>query len=444
MNQNSLFDKGGKGGKDALPAKRSLLDDVRVRLVLSVLGAVVCWVIVTIAVQPGTTVTLTNVPVDFSYDSTSYTSKGLSIVNAPSQLVSLTVSGDGYTIGDMTADDFVVYPDYSSVMSSGEKNLRLRVRCLSADADSISVTIAGASTTVKVVFDMVEEKILPINIIKKDVTIEEGYILYGTAATAEEVTLSGPSGELDNIVSCEAEVSYRDEMNSTQTVQARLRFLDENGKEITFDYVTADRDTVDVTMTVYKLAELPVTVNFINKPQNFDDSVLQYVLSQDTLTVAGPEAAIDALSTLSIGTIDLSTFMLNKVYDMPVSLPNGIVCQENISTITVSFDCSQLATQTFNLPPECVQVVNLPATYALTVESQRLMNVVLCGPKDALEALTAEQVVAQINANNFSIVMGQQNIACSIYVPSDGRIFALGNYMVQCRIEANTGTSEPD
>jgi hypothetical protein len=69
---------------------------------------------------------------------------------------------------------------------------------------------------------------------------------------------------------------------------------------------------------------------------------------------------------------------------------------------------------------------------------------VLCGPRDALEALTAEQVVAQINANNFSIVMGQQNIACSIYVPSDGRIFALGNYVVQCRIEANTGTEAAD
>jgi hypothetical protein len=136
--------------------------------------------------------------------------------------------------------------------------------------------------------------------------------------------------------------------------------------------------------------------------------------------------------------------MLNKVYDMPVSLPSGIVCQENISTITVSFDCSQLTTMTFNLPPECVQVVNLPVTYALTVESQRLMNVVLCGPRDALEALTAEQVVAQINANNFSIVMGQQNIACSIYVPSDGRVFALGNYVVQCRIEANTGTDDAD
>ena len=34
-----------------------------------------------------------------------------------------------------------------------------------------------------------------------------------------------------------------------------------------------------------------------------------------------------------------------------------------------------------NLPNTCVQVVNLPSTYQLTVQTERLMNVTLCGPK---------------------------------------------------------------
>jgi YbbR domain-containing protein len=440
MNQNNSSGKFGvkiTGKKTEVPQKKSFLEDRRIRLLCSVLLAVLCWVIVTIVVQPGTTITIYGVPVDFSYDATSYTSKGFSIVSAPTQTVNLTVSGDGYTIGDMTSDEFVVYPDYSSVVSSGEKNLRLRVRCLSSDADSISVSIASANNTVKVVFDKIEEKTIPIDIIKKDITIQEGYILYSSAATADSITLSGPSGELDRIVSCKAEVSYRGEMHSTETVGTTLHYYDKNGNEVDLEYVTADREAVDVTLTVYKLAELPVTVNFINTPQNFDESVLRYTLSQETLTVAGPESAINALGTLTVGTIDLSTFALEKTYDMPVTLPGGIVCQENIETITVSFDCSHLTTKTLNLPAECVQIINLPSSYQFTVESQRLMNVVLCGPEEALEALSVEQVVAQINANDFSIVIGQQNIACSIYVPSDGQIFALGNYIVQCRIENN-------
>ena len=111
------------------------------------------------------------------------------------------------------------------------------------------------------------------------------------------------------------------------------------------------------------MATLPVKVNFINAPRGFDNSVLSYALSCKQLKVAGPAEKIDALSTLSIGTIDLSTFSLNKVYEMPIELPTDIYLLDNISTITVSFDCSGLETKTMNLPSSCVQVVNQPARY---------------------------------------------------------------------------------
>ena len=55
----------------------------------------------------------------------------------------------------------------------------------------------------------------------------------------------------------------------------------------------------------------------------------------------------------------------------------------------------------------------------------------------ALETLTPEQVVIEIDADDFSVAIGQQNIACRLYVPSNGKIFALGSYVIQCKIESN-------
>ena len=133
----------------------------------------------------------------------------------------------------------------------------------------------------------------------------------------------------------------------------------------------------------------------------------------------------------------LSTFALDKVYEMPITLPSGIVSLDNVDNVTVSFNCSAMTTKTLNIPAENIEVVNLPSTYQLTVETERLMNVTLCGPASVLEGLTADQVVAQIDADDFAVSLGQQNIACSIYVPADGRIFALGSYTVQCRIQSN-------
>ena len=304
-------------------------------------------------------------------------------------------------------------------------------------ADNVTVTIDGSDNMVDVVFDVVEEKTLPIQVTTNYLKIADGYILYGTDISKETVTLSGPSTELSQVETCTAEVTYNGELTSPVTLDTSLRFYTRSGREVEFEYTTLETDSVEVTLQVYKLATLPVEVSFINAPRDFDPSVLVYSLSKKTLNVAGPESQIDRLSTLSVGTIDLSTFALDKVYEMPIELPSGIRLLDNISSITVSFDSSRLETKTMNLPASCVQVINLPSTYTLTVETERLMNVTLCGPAGSLEALNPEQVVIEIDADDFYVAIGRQNIACRLYVPANDKIFALGSYVVQCKIESN-------
>ena len=413
------------GTKPAIQHTKSILDDRRIRLLLAIVGAIVAWMVVTIVVQPGTTRTINNVPVDFTYDAAAYTSRGLSIVSAPEKYVSLKLSGDGYTIGSLTSSDFVVYPDWSGVRDSGEKTLHLQVRGVNTLLNGVSVSIEGGDNSVDVVFDVVEEKTVPITVTTNYLTIADGYILYGTAHSKETVT------------PCTAEVTHKGELTDSVTLDTALRFYTKSGSEVKFEYTNLEESSVEVTLEVYKMATLPVSISFINAPRNFDPSVLVYSLSKQTLNVAGPESQIEKLSTLSVGTIDLSTFALNKVYELPIELPGNIRLLDNISSITVSFDSSKLETKTMNLPASCVQVVNLPSTYTLNVQTERLMNVTLCGPAGLLDTLVPEQVVIEIDADDFYVAAGQQNIACRLYVPSNGKIFALGSYVIQCKIESN-------
>ena len=331
----------------------------------------------------------------------------------------------------------MVYPDWSGVRDSGEKTLHLQVRGVNTLLNGVSVSIEGGDNSVDVVFDVVEEKTVPITVTTNYLTIADGYILYGTELSKETVTLSGPSTEIDKVETCTAEVTHKGELTDSVTLDTALRFYTKSGSEVKFEYTNLEESSVEVTLEVYKMATLPVSVSFINAPRNFDPSVLVYSLSKQTLNVAGPESQIEKLSTLSVGTIDLSTFALNKVYELPIELPGNIRLLDNISSITVSFDSSKLETKTMNLPASCVQVVNLPSTYTLTVQTERLMNVTLCGPAGLLDTLVPEQVVIEIDADDFYVAAGQQNIACRLYVPANGKIFALGSYMVQCKIESN-------
>lgn len=417
-----------------------LLDNPRWRMVVAFLLAVIGWTVVTVGIQPGTDRTINHVPVDFSYDSGRYTVLGLSIVNDPSKTVSLKVYGNGSDIGGLTKEDFVVYPKYVGLKGAGAVNLSLGVKCIAqnVDTNNIKVNVHPANTEVRVVFDKIEEKKVPVRVKTENsvIDIAPGYVLQKSQAVPAEVVLKGPIGELEKITEAVATITSEEKLTRSTTITAPLNFVNEEGESVELVYVKPETTTVDVTLTVYKQAELPLTVSLINTPPEFDTGSLTYTLSQPTLQVAGPAAVIDNLSELSIGAIDLSTFSLDKVYEMSVNLPNGLVSLENVNHVTVNFQTGSMSTKTVNLSSESVQVVNMPDGYRLKVLSNRIRNVQLCGPKDILEGLTAESVVARINMDELNIVTGQQTIAVTIYVPADKRVFAMGNYSVSCQIES--------
>ena len=256
-------------GAKILHRRKQLLDDRRVRMLMAAFLAVVCWMIVTMVIQPNTDKVVYGVPVNFTYDSAKYTSQGLSIVNNPEYTVSLKVVGNGYVIGDLTKDDFVVYPNYSSV-KAGDATLRLKVICTNEAASNLTVTITPASTTVSVRFDTVEEKTVPINVVTKDLHTADGYTLYKTTAAPGEVTLSGPTSELETVTQAIAEVSTTQELNDTVTLTSDLTFADADGNPVQFTYVTPEQDTVDVTLHPFHLAVDLVT---FGKPGDISLSV---------------------------------------------------------------------------------------------------------------------------------------------------------------------------
>ena len=138
--------------------------------------------------------------------------------------------------------------------------------------NGVTVTIDGSDNMVDVVFDVVEEKTLPVTVTTNYLAISDGYILYSTEVSKDMVTLSGPSSELDSSV----------------TLATPLRFYTSGGTEVNFEYTELEESSVDVTLQVYKMATLPVNVSSINAPRDFDESVLVYELSRKQLKVAGP------------------------------------------------------------------------------------------------------------------------------------------------------------
>lgn len=418
---------------------KSLLDDRRFSVALSILLAVAMWMVVTMVINPNSTFTLYNVPVDFTYNSTSYTSKGLDIVNNPQKSVSLKLEGNGYDLSGLKSEDFVVYPDYSSVNGPGEVTLPLRV--LVRDSSSQVKATVNKDERVTVVFDAVEEKTFTVQVQASDLTIAEGYILQGTVASPSAVTVNGPASEVERIDRIVARVeasSDLENMSESKIKTVVLEAQDAQGQPLSLQYTTMDTTVVDVTINIYQTKELPLAVNFINVPEGFDLNTLNYTLSQETMVVSGRPETLESLTELAVSDFDLSTFELDKSYSLTVNLPKGVESKNNVKTITLNFDTTGLASRTMNVAN--IRTINLPDGYSVEVNDTKVANVTLIGPEEELAELSPSSVVATVDMSQSQVVAGTENLSASISVPSSSTIFAVGSYSVECSITVNSGS----
>lgn len=406
-------------------------------MLLALLCGFIAWTVVTVYVDPQGSVTVQDVPINYANSASTYTSQGLDIVEKRDiETVDVKVTGNSTIIGNIQNSDIMVYPSYAGVSGAGKVTLRLQARLVNTtDFPGNIECVVENPKTIDVFFDEVSEKALPITVDASAVSVADGYMLNKTTAVPAEITLRGPTTELDQVASVVATVPGDGELSDTTTVPATLELRDENGEPFTPQYTTMDSDTANVTLTIYQVRELPLVVDFIGTPTNFDTKSLKYSLSQDTLRVAGPARTVSALEELTVTDFDLAReFELGRDYQRLVELPAGIVSLDGVTSVTLSFDTEDMASTTLNISN--IKPINVPSNYEIEILSSLVSGVTLYGPADEIEAISADSVVAQIDCQSVNLTVGQQSIPVTIQIPSSTRVFATGSYTVQCEVVA--------
>lgn len=417
--------------------KRTIWDYPAVLWCAAVVCAVLAWLIVTMYFDQESDKTVTINTITYTYQSSTYTSLGLDIVETPDiSNVTVRIKGSGTIIGGIRESDIMVYPKYSTVRGAGTVTLELGARFITSDYDNLGIELTVENpATVTVVFDNVSEKTVRVTADTSQIAIADGFILNSVSSVPAEVTLTGPTSELEQIDSVVATVASEDKLDDSITLESALEMRDANGNAVTPQYTTMDSDTAAVTLNVLQVRELPLTVDFIGLPTGFDVSSLKYSLDRETLRVAGPARTISKLNELSVASLDLGqSFAFDRDYQLSVELPDGIVSQDGITTVTLTFDTTNMASTTLNVANTNIRVINIPSDVDVDVLTSRISGVTLYGPADEIEELSADSVLAQVDCQSISVTAGQQTLPVNIQVPSSSRIFAVGSYTVQCAI----------
>lgn len=238
---------------------KNLIYDNRFVLALSIIAAVIIWIVVAIQASPEDDRIIKDVPVKIEI-SNNVSNLGLQMFGNTDFTVEVKVHGKRYEVAEsvLTKDDISVVAKTNYVDSTGSQTLKLEVTAKDpskADYEIVSLS----QDSINVYFDYYKEgeyTLQPDVVYDGASYVTNGLIAETPVLSANTVKLSGPVTEMAKIKKVVARVTLNKKISATTTLDAEIIPLSEYGGKL--QYITVNDGLADITMTlpIYQRAEL--------------------------------------------------------------------------------------------------------------------------------------------------------------------------------------------
>ena len=259
--------------------------------VISVVIACIIWVVVAMNMKTDIPREIKEVPVTMDNQTSFITRMGLTIIGDESLFVDVTIEGQRLVVGSIKPEDIAVSVDLSSVNGAGNFSLPLVAENVSGKDFAIS---SISPSTVNLKFDRMVTKKFNVDVKMEGLVVpEEGYLMEEAVVSPTQVSVTGPDTDIAKIAKCVVSVDHEGSLTKTTAFTSDIVLLDKDGNKIETSGLTMDVKQAEVTVPILKTVDLPVKVEFLNAPTNLDLEELEYAVSNETVTVAGPVDEID-------------------------------------------------------------------------------------------------------------------------------------------------------
>ena len=400
-----------------------------VKIVCSLLLAIVVWFVVITSIASDDSRQIKNVPVsvDIPID------LNLNLVEISNPEVTVTIQGSRFNIGSLSNKDIKVKTLLTDVTKPGEYTLKL---IAIQPPDDIYKVTAVYPDTVTVTFDRIISKKFYIEQHLDGIKIDnEKHILGDIIIDPGVVVVTGPENEVKDIKHAVIGYdSFEDNLTDTLTLELPISFIDADGNEVKTkenggEHISSDYATTSLTISVLNMKEVPFEIRFQNYSDNFPIEKLKYTMSRNTINLVGELSELDKYSSLVVGYIDVSQLNLKDFNrrSFPIRLPKGITSPNAPEFVNVMFDNKNIDSKKVNI--DNISVINIPEGYGAIPINKSIENVMLIGDKAALEKITANDFVAEVDFSQISqIKTGKESFIVEIVSMTDDFVWAIGRY----------------
>ena len=411
-----------------------LLSDNRFLLAVSLIIAVVFWAAVCISFSPETEVVVENVPIKIDTDNSVPEQYGLRMFGDNSYTVDITVSGSRYVVGGklLSADDFKVTASTALVTSAGTHSLQVKVTKANESADFTIESISEAF--INVYFDEYAEK--QVNLVVNadtDNVVPDGYMVDDDLIMdTKTVLVGGPALEISQLDSVVANLTIDRELKESTAFNAPMVAVNKSGTALKFVTIDGEENaSVTVTVPVYKIEDLPVTVDFTNSPSKFVTDKPQYNCSPSAVRVAVLQNGT-GMDSLKIGTVDFSNLKPgNNTFEFSLYEVEGIkplTSTPSSSSVRISIPTAE--STKISVPTDNISISNAPEGYSIVFSSDKIDDLTVYGSISELTSISSGSLKVRLDLGSVTVKPGRNTVSVPLYLKDTEGSWIYGKYTV--------------
>ena len=397
------------------------------RLVLSIGIAFGLWLYVITVVSPGSQQGFT-VDVKLTEENKTYLADRNLIITDFDESVHVQLEGNRIDLNQLGPNDIDIKLDVSSLQEEGVFTIPYTVTFPGNDNNSISVkTKNPEKVTVKV--ETWGEKTVDVEIIKSGDLFDDTYKVVEEKLSHEKIHISGPKSIVDQIVLASVDVDLTQKTdNISGRYQVTLR--DEQSQPVDAALITLPKDIKDgiqLDMVINKFVQLPLKITPISGGGATADNC-EITVQPSVMAVSGSRAKLESLTSLVVGSIDLSTITESvSTHTITVTMPNGITNRDEFQEVTVTVKLKGLKTKTMTV--RNISVENEPDKLIASGIPSAL-EVTLRGPAELMDKVSENNITAILDLNNTKVGVN----TVTAYIKLGGELNGVG-VLYPCQVD---------
>ena len=399
-------------------------------MAVSLLAAVILWLYVTTTEGVEREMMLSGVKIEFTGAESLRESSGLIVTEQDRTSVNITVKGSRRVLSKINSGNVTAAIDLSRVTTDGRYSVSYSlVYPTGVNPDEITV-VRSSSDVVNFYVDRQVRKTVPV----------EGRFLGSTAEgyLADEnpvfdpmvVTVSGPKTAVSAVDHAYISIT-RTDVDKTLSYFTTYDLMDADGNVIEDSSVIKETEEISVTLNVRSVKQVPLDINIVSGGGATREENTSIVIDPAYIVLSGDAAAIDSVSKIVLGTVDLSA--VNGEYSARYTVvpPDSTENLSGVSEAEVTVSIIGLVSQSFNIGHDNISCINVPEGYNAEIINQAL-SVTIRAPEEDLARITASHIraVADLSEVSESNATGFISPAVRIFIDGFPTAGVVGRYSI--------------